>query len=367
MDSGIDRNMASKKRSKGTNSFSLSEHFGKIILACIAAGSFAIAFGSEKISQWFSPLSTNSTCLNQFYREVPPALNKESLKKDSYPLCFNGFNVLYSGISKTPLWSAEHLNAERLSVKIKREDNFHEETRVDQRHRALLSDYRGSGYDRGHMAPNGDMPNKNSQSDSFSLSNMVPQAPKNNQEVWRKLEEATRALATKQKQDVYVVTGPVFEGKRLKTIGKGVIVPTAVYKAVYIPKTGAIGAYYAPNNNSLQVKVVSVCYLEERLGVNLFPQLTEQQKRNVYRLPLTATSVKPNQKLDYLHWDGESQCEQDLNADQIKALQDQFKKQKSGSSEPMEAKVPTIDEETRQAIVKQLVEALVNYFLQIMK
>lgn len=185
------------KRSKGTNSFSLSEHFGKIILACIAAGSFAIAFGSEKISQWFSPLSTNSTCLNQFYREVPPALNKESLK-DSYPLCFNGFNVLYSGISKTPLWSAEHLDAERLSVKIKREDNFHEETRVPQKHRALLSDYRGSGYDRGHMAPNGDMPNKESQSDSFSLSNMVPQAPKNNQEVWRKLEEATRAIVTKQ-------------------------------------------------------------------------------------------------------------------------------------------------------------------------
>lgn len=76
------------------------------------------------------------------------------------------------------------------------------------------------------------------------------------------------------------------------------------------------------------MKVVSVCYLEERLGVNLFPQLTEQQKRNVYRLPLTASQVKPNQKLDYLHWDGESQCEQDLNADQIQALQDQFKKQK---------------------------------------
>lgn len=73
---------------------------------------------------------------------------------------------------------------------------------------------------------------------------------------------------------------------------------------------------------------MSVCYLEERLGVNLFPQLTEQQKRNVYRLPLTASQVKANQKLDYLHWDGESQCEQDLNAEQIQALQDQFKKQK---------------------------------------
>lgn len=64
---------------------------------------------------------------------------------------------MYSGVSKTPLWVAEYLNPQRLSTKIKREDNFHEESRVAERHRALLSDYRGSGYDRGHMAPNGDM------------------------------------------------------------------------------------------------------------------------------------------------------------------------------------------------------------------
>lgn len=133
-----------------------------------------------------------------------------------------------------------------------------------------------------------------------------------------------------------------------------------------MPKTGAIGAYYAPNNNSQQVKVVSVCYIEEKLGINLFPQLTEQQKRNVYRLPLTASQVKPNQKLDYLHWDGESQCEQDLSAEQIQALQDQFKS-KNRFFWTDGNKSSSIDEETRNAIVKQLVEALVNYFLQIMK
>lgn len=125
---------------------------------------------------------------------------------------------------------------------------------------------------------------------------MVPQAPKNNQQVWRELEEATRAIVTKQKQNVYVVTGPVFAGKKLKTIGNGVIVPTAVYKAVYMPKTGAIGAYYAPNDNSLKVRIVSVCYLEEQLGINLFPQLTEEQKRNTYKLPLTRNAVKPTRK-----------------------------------------------------------------------
>lgn len=123
-------------------------------------------------------------------------------------------------VSKTPLWVAEALTPKRLSQKIPREDNFHEETRLNAAHRATLADYRGSGYDRGHMAPNADMPNKAAQSDSFSLANMVPQAPKNNQQVWRELEEATRAIVTKQKQDVYVVTGPVFAAKSWKLLAR---------------------------------------------------------------------------------------------------------------------------------------------------
>ena len=259
----------------------------KSLLGVVAASGFALSFGQESISQYlpFSSASSNSHCLNQFYREQPPYLFKESLQKKTYPLCFNGFNVMYSGVSKTPLWTAEYLSPQRLSSKIKREDSFHEELQVNANDRATLADYRGSGYDRGHMSPNADMPTTEAQFDSFSLANMVPQSPKNNQQVWRELEEATRALVTKKQMDVYVVTGPVFSGKKLKTIGKGVIVPTAVYKALYLPKKGVIGAYYAPNNDSLQVKVISVCALEEMLGINIFPQLTEDQKRNTYQLP----------------------------------------------------------------------------------
>jgi endonuclease G, mitochondrial len=357
--------MAKKPTRKGKTPFAfLSQNVGKIILAAVATGSFAIAFGNEKISKLIPFQSSNGACLKQFYRDVPPLLSKDSLKKDSYALCFNDFNVMYSGISKTPLWSAEYLTPERLSIKIKREDNFHEETRVQLAHRALLSDYRGSGYDRGHMAPNGDMNNTAAQYDSFSLANMVPQAPKNNQEVWRKLEEAVRSMVTKQHKDAYVLTGPVFEGKRLKTIGKGVIVPTAVYKAVYLPKQGIIGAYYAPNNNSLQVKVVSVCYLEEKLGINLFPQLTEQQKRNVYQLPLSAQQVKPNKDISYSHWDGQSQCAEEAKTDAIQAQQRQFSSQ---SSEATGSKFPQIDEETKQVMINQLINALVQYFLQMLR
>lgn len=356
-----------KKQRKPKNSFFqfLNDNSIKVILGVVASSSFAIAFGQEKISQWVSlSSSSDSACLNQFYRDVPPYLMKDSLKKDSYSLCFNGFNVGYSGVSKTPLWVAEALTPARLSQKIPREDNFHEEDRVSAKHRATLADYRGSGYDRGHMAPNADMPNKAAQSDSFSLANMVPQAPKNNQEVWRKLEEAVRAIVTKQHRDAYIVTGPVFEGKRLKTIGNGVIVPTAVYKAVYLPKQGISGAYYAPNNDSQQVRVVSICYLEEKLGVNLFPQLTEQQKRNIYQLPLTAAQVKANQDIKYMRWDAESQCAEEADTASIQAQQKQFA---SGQSQTAESKLPQIDEETKQALIKQLVDMLVQYFLQLLR
>jgi len=357
--------MAKKTTKKSKTQFAfLSQNFGKIVLALIATGSFAIAFGNEKISKLIPLPSSHGACLEQFYRDVPPLLTKESLKKDSYALCFNDFNVMYSGISKTPLWSAEYLTPDRLSIKIKREDSFHEETRVPLAHRALLADYRGSGYDRGHMAPNGDMNNTAAQHDSFSLANMVPQSPKNNQEVWRKLEEAVRSIVTKQHRDAYVVTGPIFEAKRLKTIGSGVIVPTAVYKAVYLPKQGIIGAYYAPNNDSLQVKVVSICYLEEKLGINLFPQLTEQQKRNVYQMPTSAQQVKANKEISYVSWDRQSQCAEEATTASIQAQQQQFS---SGKTQTDDTNLPQIDEETKQALIKQLIDALVQYFLQLLR
>lgn len=351
----------------GIGCLRLSNLVVKSVLGLVAASSFAFAFGQEKISQYlpFAGSTSNTACLNQFYREEPPFLVKDSLNKNSYPLCFNGFNTMYSGVSKTPLWTAEYLSTSRLSQKIKREDSFHEESRISATHRATLVDYRGSGYDRGHLAPNADMPNKAAQYDSFSLANMIPQAPKNNQQVWRELEEATRAIVTKQKQDVYVITGPVFSGKKLKTIGNGVIVPTAVYKALYMPKDGIIGVYYAPNNDSLQVKIISVCQLEEQIGINLFPQLTSEQKRNTYNLPLKANQVKANQKIAYSHWDAESQCAEDVSADKIKALQKAFTNQKTTTSAEVES--PKIDKQTQDALVKELVQALLQYLLQFFK
>ena len=353
------------------------KHAAKVVLGAVATGSFAIAFGQEKLQQMVS-LSTSGSpsCLVQFYKETPPYLMRESLQKDSYALCFNGFNVMYSGVSKTPLWVAEALTPARLSQKIPREDSFHEEDRVSSAHRATLADYRGSGYDRGHMAPNADMPTKEAQHDSFSLANMVPQAPKNNQQVWRELEEATRAIVTKQKQEIYVVTGPVYEGKKLAKIGKGVLVPTATYKAVYIPKLGVTGAYYAPNNNSLKVEIISICALEDKIGINLFPNVSEEKKRNTYHLPLTATAVKANKEIAYSHWDAESQCAEQVSSSQLNSLKKEFKSTNlvtsvlSSSSEQTEAPSNSAQNgssDSDTALFKKLLQMLLEFILQLLR
>ncbi|MCF8999625.1 DNA/RNA non-specific endonuclease [Acinetobacter nectaris] len=307
---------------------------------------------------------SNSSCLNEFYKDTPPYLVRDSLKKNTTALCFHGFNVMYSGMSKTPLWSAEHLTVERLSHKIKRQDSFHEEERISPEFRATLRDYKGTGFDRGHMSPNGDMPDMLSQADSFSLANMVPQAPKNNQDIWRKLEEATRSTVTKQKHDAYVITGPIFSGRKLSTIGNGVFVPSAVFKAVYYPQTGVIGAYYAPNNNSLDVHVVSVCEIEDLTGINLFPTLNESTKRKVYNLPLMGGEVKPAQKASYLSWDAKSECADRVSEADIQAAQKQFHAEgRTGNSGSV---VGNIKDRILQ-FIKQLLPTILEFILKMLK
>ena len=233
-----------------------------------------------------------SACSQQLYQQTPPSLQRDALKKQTYPLCFNGFAVMYSGISRTPLWSAEYLTPARLkqAKTLNRQGEFYEELRVPVAYRSQLSDYARSGYDRGHMAPNGDMGNRAQQADSFSLANMVPQTPYNNQEVWRNLEEATRALVLKKRTSAYIITGPAFLGQRIKKIGgkQGVLVPSHVYKVVYLPELEAASAYVAVNDGQAALRIMPVAELERLTGINLLPALSGTIKRQLVNLPVTA-------------------------------------------------------------------------------
>lgn len=232
-----------------------------------------------------STLASAGECPDHYVGGRLPEIRNPKMHAATTELCYGVFGVMHSGITRTPLWSAEHLTAGQLAAaqNLSRENTFHPEPRLPAGQRAELSDYARSGYDRGHMAPNGDMPDRESQHESFTLANMVPQDAEVNRHIWAGIEGVVRKMAQKE-GDLYVITGPAFIGSQLQKVGK-VLVPTHLYKLVYSPRQGAGAAFFIENRADARYETLSIAELEERVGINLLPSLTAAQKATVLRLP----------------------------------------------------------------------------------
>ena len=166
-------------------------------------------------------------------------------------ICRKGYAVNYDYASKTPIFTVEKLDGDKITtVEVVRKNDFRPDPDVPLKYRASLADYDHSGYDRGHMSPAGDFTYAaDVMSESFFLSNMTPQVPDNNRGIWRILEEHTRAWAKKY-GTVYVITGAI-HAKDSKTIGTGVVVPDYYYKIIIDPKESRIIAFAIPNRSKL--------------------------------------------------------------------------------------------------------------------
>ena len=225
------------------------------------------------------------SCADHYLDGRAPQIRNPKLATETRELCFNVFSVMHSGVTRTPLWSAEHLEAQEVesAQQLTRENSFHAEQRLPAGQRAELADYARSGFDRGHMAPNGDMPDRDSQRDSFSLANIVPQDGENNRHLWAGIEGVVRKMAKKE-GDLYVVTGPAFLGSDLRKVGN-VLVPTHLYKLVYSPRQKAGAAWFVENTPDAKANVIPIPELERIIGINLLPALSDEDKERMLRLP----------------------------------------------------------------------------------
>ena len=238
----------------------------------------------------FAPLAVAAqpaACTGFFANGVAPAVANPRLEQGAALLCNDAFAVATSPVSRGALWAAEHLTAARLEEarQLPRDDSFHPDDRLAPGRRAEIADYRGTGYDRGHLAPSGDMPTAEAQGQSFSLANMVPQTPELNRGVWEGIESAVRRLAAGN-GELYVVTGAAFKGKRIKAVGPDrVLVPSAVWKAVYDPATNGAGAYLCPNTRRPACRTLAIAVLSRTVSVDPFPALPAQVKAQLMALP----------------------------------------------------------------------------------
>lgn len=254
----------------------------KIILALLHVLLAASVFPQE-ISELEIPLCPASTCgENSGDHEIHG---------------YSGFSLCFRNSYKDAEWVSYTLTQEKLIKNARRTNKFIEDKNISTGS-AKLSDYKASGYDRGHLAPAADMAwSEQSENESFLMSNMTPQVPQFNRGIWKELESQVRKYA--QNLDFLIVaTGPILEKQpeEYSTIGQSkVCVPEYFYKVLLAKdKDGnwqSIG-FIIPNEKSEQdIFSYKVCVneVEAKTGIDFFSALdnsieeeVESQTENIF-------------------------------------------------------------------------------------
>lgn len=208
-------------------------------------------------------------------------------KRQEQVIRHEGYTVSYNSEYRIANWVAYELTAtEAKSKKTERSNKFVPDPQVKGA-TATNEDYTRTGYDRGHLAPAGDMKwSAKAMRESFYLSNICPQKPKLNRGIWKDLEEQCRLWAL-DSGSLLIVTGPVITDD-MKRLGKNrVAIPNSFYKVIcYHTGKGYKGIGFIFENrdykdNSLKKMAMPIDRVEEATGIDFFPSIPDDQEREM--------------------------------------------------------------------------------------
>jgi len=192
------------------------------------------------------------------------------------------YSLSYSEQHEQAEWVFYEIKKERILGLASRTNNFRSDKKIST-NSANLSDYKGAGYDRGHLAPAGDMSfNTTAMSESFYMSNMSPQHPSFNRGIWKNLESLVRKWG--ENSNIYIVTGPVLDDCT-STIGiNNVCVPEYYYKVIYDRSEEKMISFILPNEKGTKMLKSYVCTtdsLEEITNIDFFPILEDKLEKKL--------------------------------------------------------------------------------------
>ncbi|MFR3548967.1 DNA/RNA non-specific endonuclease [uncultured Coprobacter sp.] len=275
--------MARKKRKKKKN-INWSGRFLWIFFWITILLLFAYYFRLE-IKSALSAFSTKIERLGEASRR--PGIRYKSLElplpledRAEQIIEHEGYTVSYNKNWRLPNWVAYELTRDELRGTATRTDKFVVDPYVNGVS-ATNTDYRKSGFDRGHMAPAADMTwSEMAMKESFYFSNMCPQHPGLNRGAWKDLEEHIRKWARRDSA-IAIVCGPLVD-ERNTTIGRNEVkVPHAFFKVIvspYVSTPRGIGFVFKNEKEDapLSVYAVSIDSVEVLTGMDFFSELPDE-------------------------------------------------------------------------------------------
>jgi endonuclease G len=237
-----------------------------------------------------APLNNTACSIHVPYGE--PTL--VSTNSNTKLVCRTGYYLLSDLSAKIPVWVAYTLTPEHAIGCVTRSNAFSSDKSLDKNLRADPKDYVNSGYDIGHMANDGDMSwDLEVERESFILTNMSPQLPFTNRDIWRELESSVRAWAYERNHTLLIYVGPIYDIKLDKTIGDDkIVIPHAFYKIVIDTTTlNTIGFIYQnATTGDLNIKShqVSVAEIEKETHIkfSLPPNINSTQLDSLDNWPV---------------------------------------------------------------------------------
>jgi len=217
--------------------------------------------------------STTSSDLHYFYGGAPksPSGSLRILKN-------TGYAVGYSDVRGNPLWAAYRVSDRPVTEAPPRPEKFV----VDKRTAARVTPaaYTGSGYDRGHLAPNYAIAlhhGARAQEETFLMSNIIPQRHGLNAGLWKKLEQRIARNYPARFGEVWVLAGPIFEGNPQR-LREGVAVPEACYMILADENAGRLRTLafifpQQPRSDDLADYLTTIDEIEARTGLDFFSAL----------------------------------------------------------------------------------------------
>ncbi|MEI8048747.1 MAG: DNA/RNA non-specific endonuclease [Bacteroidota bacterium] len=216
------------------------------------------------------------------------------------------YRLCYSEADEQAKWVAYKLTAAQVNNKLcERTDDFRVDPNV-KTGSATLDDYKGSGYDRGHLCPAADRHfSCDAMSETFFMSNMSPQSPSFNRGIWGKLESKVRDWAVLY-NEVFVVTGPILNGQKLGAIGENQVTVPKYYFKTLLKNDGKAWTCIAmvlPNeagNRQWGDYAITVDSLEKLTSVDFYPGLPDsvenviEAQKNLSKWDLAGSSTGVN-------------------------------------------------------------------------